>query len=81
MAAWEPGLAQQPLMDFLEDRLRYYLREVRGFAYDEVSAVIAAGTNDLPDVLRRVAAVAQIRPTDNFEPLAASFKRMKNILQ
>ena len=28
---------------FLVDRLRYYLREVRGFAYDEVNAVLAAG--------------------------------------
>jgi glycyl-tRNA synthetase beta chain len=69
------------LAQFLEDRLRYYLREVRGFAYDEVNAVLAAGRNNVVEVLERVEAVSRIRPTENFEPLAAAFKRMKNILQ
>jgi glycyl-tRNA synthetase beta chain len=33
------------------------------------------------DVERRLIAVQAVRPTENFEPLAASFKRIKNILQ
>ncbi len=66
---------------FLVDRLRYYLREVRGFAYDEVNAVLAAGDDDVVDVLKRLEAVARVRPTENFEPLAAAFKRIKNILK
>src|SRR5262249_31656762 len=41
--AWSAEPASQPLIDFLEDRLRYYLREVRGFEYDEINAVLAAG--------------------------------------
>jgi glycyl-tRNA synthetase beta chain len=69
------------LGDFLLDRVKYYFREVRGFAYDEVNAVLAAGWGNLPDALRRLEAVRAVRPTANFEPLAASFKRIRNILK
>ncbi len=33
---------QSEVLDFLLDRVRYYFREVRGFKYDEVNAVLAA---------------------------------------
>ena len=71
----------QQLEEFLLDRIRYYFREIRGFAYDEVNAVLAAGRDDLTDVLRRLEAVKAVRPTEDFEPIAASFKRIKNILR
>jgi glycyl-tRNA synthetase beta chain len=85
VAAWRE---QTPaLLSFLDDRLRYYLRDVRGFSYDEVNAVLASNISpagrenyNVPDILKRLEALARIRPTENFEPLAASFKRMKNIL-
>ena len=69
------------LEEFLLDRVRYYFRDVRGFAYDEVNAVLAAGYDDLADVESRLLAVQAVRPTENFEPLAASFKRIRNILR
>ena len=69
------------LEEFLADRIRYYFREIRGFEYDEVNAVLASGWNDLPDVEERLEAVRELRPTENFEPLAASFKRISNILK
>ena len=69
------------LEEFLLDRVRYYFRDVRGFAYDEVNAVLAAGYDDLVDVESRLLAVQAVRPTENFEPLAASFKRIRNILR
>src|SRR5207253_2751440 len=69
------------LQEFVLDRVRYYFKEVKGYKYDEVNAVLAAGWDDLADVERRLAAVQAVRPTENFEPLAASFKRIKNILQ
>jgi glycyl-tRNA synthetase beta chain len=78
---WSDEAARVPLAEFLTDRLRYYLREVRGFAYDEVNAVLAAGSSDTAEAVGRIEALARIRPTENFEPLAAAFKRMKNILQ
>ncbi len=69
------------LREFLLDRVRYYFRDVKGFAYDEVNAVIAAGWGDLKDVRSRLDAVKAVRKSENFEPLAASFKRIKNILK
>lgn len=69
------------LGDFLLDRVRYYFKDVRGFRYDEVNAVLAAGSDDLADVEDRMLAIQAVRPTADFEPLAASFKRIKNILR
>jgi glycyl-tRNA synthetase beta chain len=69
------------LVEFFEDRVRYYFKDVRGFKYDEVNAVLAAGWSDLLDVESRLIAIQSVRPTENFEPLAASFKRIKNILR
>jgi len=69
------------LAEFFEDRLRYYYRDVRGLRYDEVNAVLAAGWDDLTDLESRLVALQQVRPTENFEPLAVSFKRIKNILR
>ena len=68
------------LEEFFLDRLKYYFREIQGFKYDEVNAVLAAGSDDVVDAHERLKAIQAVRPTENFEPLAASFKRMKNIV-
>jgi glycyl-tRNA synthetase beta chain len=73
--------APQNLAAFFRERLEFYLREVRGFAYDVVNAVLAAGADDVIDVLARSEAVASIRPTDDFVAISTAFKRMKNILR
>jgi glycyl-tRNA synthetase beta chain len=69
------------LTEFFEERVKFYFRDVRGFAYDEVNAAIAAGWSDLPELEARLLRLKKIRPTPDFEPLAASFKRIKNILR
>lgn len=69
------------LREFLNDRIRYYFRDVRGFRYDEVNAVMAADADDLTGVAQRLEAIRAVRPTENFEPLAAAFKRIQNILR
>src|SRR5580700_5704022 len=73
--------SQKQVLDFLLDRARHILRERRGFAPDEINAAFAAGADDLVDAADRVAAVKAIRNTKNFVPLAASFKRIRNILE
>ena len=69
------------LTEFFEERVKFYFRDVRGFPYDEVNAAIAAGWSDLPELEARLLRLQKIRPTPDFEPLAASFKRIKNILR
>ncbi len=68
------------LEEFFVERLKHYFREVKGAAYDEIAAVLAVGWADVKDALARLEAVTAVRPTPNFEPVAAAFKRIKNIL-
>jgi glycyl-tRNA synthetase beta chain len=72
---------EKQVLDFLLERARFILRDRRGFAYDEINAAFAAGGDDIVDAVERVAAVKAIRHTKNFAPLAASFKRIRNILE
>ncbi len=45
---------------FLAERLEFYLREVKGQAYDVVKAVLAAGLNDVRDAVARAEAVTAV---------------------
>src|SRR5437764_9872862 len=75
-----PYLDNDALRDFLQDRVKYYFRDIRGFAYDEINATMAAGWSNLVDLEARLERVQNLRKTPDFEPLAASFKRIRNIL-
>ncbi len=65
---------------FFAERLEFYLREAQGQAYDVVKAVLAAGAEDVRDVLARTFAVTVVRGGGDFVAVSAAFKRMKNIL-
>jgi glycyl-tRNA synthetase beta chain len=69
------------LSAFFRERMQFYLRDLLGYAYDEINAVLAAPLTTLADLADRADAIHFIRPTEDFEPLAASFKRIKNILK
>jgi glycyl-tRNA synthetase beta chain len=73
--------ADAQLREFLRDRVEYYFRDVRGFSYDEVRACMATGWSDLIDLEARLQRVKAVRSTPDLEPIAASFKRIKNILK
>src|SRR6185437_1325811 len=75
------ALFEDELSDFMTERVQHYFREIRGFKYDEVNAVLASSRGTLADLEDRLTALAEVRPTENFEPLAASFKRIRNILE
>jgi glycyl-tRNA synthetase beta chain len=75
------GAVEIQVVDFLLERAKFILRERRRFAYDEINAAFAAGADDLVDAAERVEALKAIRNTKNFAPLAASFKRIRNILE
>jgi glycyl-tRNA synthetase beta chain len=65
---------------FFAERLEFYLREVKGQAYDVVKAVLSAGANDVRDAVARAEAVTAVRGSEDFAAVSAAFKRMKNIL-
>jgi glycyl-tRNA synthetase beta chain len=72
---------EQNVGAFFRERLEFYLREARGFAYDVVNAVLAAGADNPLDALARAQALAKVRGSEDFDAISASFKRIKNILR
>jgi glycyl-tRNA synthetase beta chain len=66
---------------FLRERLHFYLKDVRGFAYDVVNATLAAGADDVRDAIARAEALTGARESADFAAIAAAFKRIKNILR
>jgi glycyl-tRNA synthetase beta chain len=66
---------------FMRERLEFYLRDVRGFAYDVVTAVLVADADDVVDAIARAEAVSKVRGSDDFASIAVAFKRIKNILR
>lgn len=71
----------QQVSAFLRERLHFYLKDVRGFAYDVVNAVLAAGADDVRDAMARAEALKAVRGSDDFAAVSAAFKRIKNILR
>jgi glycyl-tRNA synthetase beta chain len=69
------------LRTFLRERLEFYLRDALGFKYDVVNAVLAAGSDDVVDVVARAEAVKEVREHPDFQSIASASKRMRNILR
>jgi glycyl-tRNA synthetase beta chain len=75
---------EQPQTDvksFFSERLNFYLKDVLGFAYDVVNAVLAAGADDVRDAIARAEALTAARESTDFAAISAAFKRIKNILR
>jgi len=66
---------------FFRERLEFYLKDVRGYAYDVVKAVLAADADDVVDVLARADAVKHVLHMPEFLAIGAAGKRMRNILK
>ncbi|HTS54586.1 MAG TPA: glycine--tRNA ligase subunit beta [Burkholderiales bacterium] len=68
------------LHGFMLERLRSYLRE-RGFAQDEVEAVVSQNPSRIDQVVPRLEAVRVFRVMPEAESLASANKRIRNILK
>ncbi|MGA3101704.1 MAG: glycine--tRNA ligase subunit beta [Terracidiphilus sp.] len=67
--------------EFFRERLQFYLKDVRGFAYDVVNAVLAVGADDVRDTIARAEALTSVRGSEDFAAVSAACKRIKNILR
>jgi glycyl-tRNA synthetase beta chain len=67
--------------EFLRERLQFFLKDVRGFAYDVVNAVLAVGADDVRDAIARAEALTAVRESADFAAVSAACKRIKNILK
>src|SRR5450755_1012418 len=66
---------------FFRERLEFYLKDVCGYAYDVVKAVLGADAEDIVDAVQRAEAVKQVLHMPEFQAIGAACKRMRNILK
>jgi glycyl-tRNA synthetase beta chain len=66
---------------FFRERLEFYLKDVHGYGYDVVKAVLAVDAEDVVDVLARAEAVRQVLHKPEFLAIGAACKRTRNILR
>ncbi|HEX3986481.1 MAG TPA: glycine--tRNA ligase subunit beta [Acidobacteriaceae bacterium] len=67
---------------FFRERVEFWLREVRGFAYDVVNAIMAlGGWSDIPDAIARAEALSVMRNSEDFRAVCVAFKRTRNIIE
>ncbi|HZZ41051.1 MAG TPA: glycine--tRNA ligase subunit beta [Acidobacteriaceae bacterium] len=76
-----PAETQEKLVAFFHERLEFWLRELRGFAYDVVNAVLAVHSDNMRDAIARAEALTAVRGSEDLAAIAAAFKRIKNILR
>lgn len=77
----EEAKYNESITTFFRERMEFYLREVCGYAYDVVKAVLAADANDVVDAVARAEAVKQVMHLPEFQVIGAACKRMRNILR
>jgi glycyl-tRNA synthetase beta chain len=66
---------------FFHERVEFYLKDVCGYAYDVVKAVLAADSEDVVDAVQRAEAVKQVLHMEEFQAIGAACKRIRNILK
>jgi glycyl-tRNA synthetase beta chain len=76
----EKDKAADGVYTFIQNRIARILAE-EGLDKDVVSAVVSVSIDNIPDVWQRTAALQALKRAPDFEPLAAAFKRVVNILR
>jgi glycyl-tRNA synthetase beta chain len=71
---------QLAVFEFVLERLRGYLRD-KGYAPNEIEAVLASGPNRIDQVMPRIEAVRAFAALPEAESLAGANKRIRNILR
>lgn len=75
-----PGEVSRQVLEFLADRLRYYLETVCSFRYDTVRAALVSGSDVPYEAFLRAQALHNLRGSENLEALCVAAKRIRNIL-
>lgn len=78
--AEQNGSTADQIYTFILNRVSRMLVE-EGYDKDVVAAVATVSIDDIPDVWKRTRALQALKGAADFEPLAAGFKRVVNILR
>ena len=68
------------IYDFLKNRMVRLLSD-EGFSKDVTAAITAVTVDQVPDTWQRVGALERLKSEPDFEPLAAAYKRVVNIIR
>ena len=68
------------VLNFIKERLRVILLQTHQYAPDLADAVLAVGTVDIIDILKRASTLAEFRLTPNFEEVYNALNRVLRIL-
>ena len=68
------------IVEFIENRIERILVE-DGYSKDITASVTGASIDNIPDIWNRVKALENMKQKPDFEPLAAAFKRVVNIIK
>jgi glycyl-tRNA synthetase beta chain len=71
----------ESIQAFFRERLEFYLRDVRGYSYDVVKAVLSADAQDVVDAVERAEAVKRVLHMPEFQAIGAACKRIRNLLR
>jgi glycyl-tRNA synthetase beta chain len=77
----EDAKFDESVATFFRERLEFYLKDVCGYTYDVVKAVLGADAEDVVDAVQRAEAVKQVLHMPEFQAIGAACKRMRNILK
>ena len=73
--------ASEALRAFFRERVEFYLKDVEGYSYDVVNAVLVVDADDVRDILPRAAALKSVSHMPEFQSIGAACKRIRNILR
>ena len=65
----------ESVRSFFRERLEFYLKDARGYAYDVVSAVLAVDADDVVDAAARAEAVSKVRGSDDFNSISSEARQ------
>ncbi|MCG2753936.1 MAG: glycine--tRNA ligase subunit beta [Desulfobacteraceae bacterium] len=68
------------VLGFLKDRMANLLAE-EGYSKDVIAAVMAVSGDCVPELWKKTSALDELKKEPDFEPLAAAFKRVVNIIK
>jgi glycyl-tRNA synthetase beta chain len=75
-----PEAVANEVVTFLSNRITRLMVEA-GHHKELVAAVVSVSVDDVPTAWRRVNALTKLRQKEDFEPLAAAFKRVGNLIR
>jgi glycyl-tRNA synthetase beta chain len=74
------GDRNEKVVLFFAERIAFYLRDLRGYSFDVVNAVMKGGGDVVGDAVARAEALTVVRGSADFLAVSGAFKRIKNIV-